>query len=61
MLNESILNGALLGIIDEAARSKVIQVANVEENAFARSLAPATLLWLDIYRKHQPDLFALRG
>ena len=26
----------------------------------ARSLAPATLLWLATYRKHQPELFSYR-
>ncbi len=122
MLKEAILNGALLGIIEESARAMIGLSAGAEEAAFARSrlalpavrrhartlvqtaanlpvdtrvslervdwdawatvvkesgrggeaeasalwfaarsLAPATLLWLATYRKSQPDLFAYRA
>lgn len=121
MFKECILNGALLGIIEDAARSMLTLVADADEEAFGRSrltlpavrrharvlaetaanlpvetrvalervdwdawatvaresakggeaasaalwfagrsLAPATLLWLQTYRKHQPELFAYR-
>jgi hypothetical protein len=39
----------------------VTLAADLEEAPFARSLAPATLLWLATYRKHQPELFSFRG
>lgn len=116
------LNAALLGIIEDAARSMVTLTAEVDEDAFtrsrltlsvvrrharnlvdtaanlpvitqvslerldwdawavvvreagrggaaassalwfaARSLAPATLLWLATYRKRQPELFLYRA
>ncbi|MBL8447635.1 MAG: hypothetical protein JNJ44_09525 [Zoogloeaceae bacterium] len=122
MLKEAILNGALLGIIEDAARAMMGLTAGAEEAAFARSrlalpavrrhvrtlvqtaanlpvdtrvtlervdwdawatvvhqsergaqleasalwfaarsLAPATLLWLATYRKSQPELFAFRA
>lgn len=122
MLKDAILNGALLGIIEESARAMVTLAADLEEAQFARSrltlpavrrhvgvlvqtvsnlpagtrlslervdwdawalvrreserggetgaaalwfaarsLAPATLLWLATYRKYQPELFAFRG
>ena len=115
------MNAALLGIIEDAARSMVTLTAEVDQDAFARSrltlsavrrharnlaetaanlpvatrsslerldwdawamvdqeagkggeaassalwfaarsLAPATLLWLATYRKRQPELFAFR-
>jgi hypothetical protein len=121
MLKDVLVNGALLGIIEDAARAMVTLTADGEEDAFARSrltlpavrrhartladsaanlpvlirsalervdwdawaavareadkggaeaaaalwfavrsLAPATLLWLDTYRKHLPELFAFR-
>jgi len=120
MPSDSILNAALLGIIEEAARAMVTLTADLDEEAFARSrltlpavrrhvrtlvetaanlppptrasldrlnwdawatvareaggpaassalwfaarsLAPATLLWLATYRKNQPELFCYRA